>query len=143
MAPEWLDSTDALTVGDVLKTTGGATYVLRQMHHHPVRLGRGNAVRQTFLLLGFTLFDVASATDKEVTREELQQQLQDRLMYRHQPPLARRLNWNRIGGEGQQQTAKHQRNGTATGAADDTAEWDDGLSVDRLSPPEPPAEPAP
>ncbi len=80
-----------LCLADVLKTTGGAAYVIRKMHWEPVRIGKGSQRRMTYPLVGFTLLETTTLTDREVSARELQQQFDDRTMYLYLPPVARRL----------------------------------------------------
>lgn len=119
-----IKTTDELTIGDVLKTTGGVTYAVRKMHFEPVRVGRGNQYRGTFQLVGFTLLETASVTDREVSTRELQAQLDAGAMDLYQPVVTRRLAWRRMLGE--EWAVRKQATATRHGRTNHPADNTDG-----------------
>ena len=81
-----------LCYGDVLKHSEEGAYVVRAIHQKPIFF-TGNPT-PTFRLLGFTLFETTTLTDREVTIKEMQTSLDDASLIPFVPTKARRVAMN-------------------------------------------------
>jgi hypothetical protein len=79
-----------LCLGDVVRTTGETPtyYVVRNVHH---AMSKG-----MFRIVGYTLLETATLTDREVTFDEIQTQLEEEKMQPYYPKLARIVKWGKI-----------------------------------------------
>lgn len=76
-----------LTPADILSRTDGGAYVVRKIWHRPKVVE--HKTYPEYEIIGFTLLDTVTLTDREVTVTELQDKVNDNTLIPYQPITAR------------------------------------------------------